>query len=73
MESYGPLPFNLDFYTEATDLSHLVDAMGSDRFSQRYRKLSAGLCEVRLSFLKLIYKSCPQPSRGVNGNCALIG
>lgn len=46
VESYGLLPFNLDFYTEATDLSHLVDAMGSDRFSQRYRKLSAGLCEV---------------------------
>ena len=46
MESYGPLPFNLDFYTEVQDLRHLADAMGSDRFSQRYRKLSAGLCEA---------------------------
>lgn len=46
VESYGPLAFNLDFYTEAQDLSQLAAAMGSDRFSQRFRKLSAGLCEV---------------------------
>ena len=47
METYGPLAFNLEFFTEAQDLSRLADAMGSDRFSQRFRKLSAGLCEVR--------------------------
>ena len=46
VESYGSLAFNLDFYTEAQDLSQLATAMGSDRFSQRFRKLSAGLCEV---------------------------
>jgi hypothetical protein len=28
------------------DLGRLVDAMGGDRFSKRFRKLSSGLCEV---------------------------
>ena len=46
IESYGQLAFNLDFYTEVQDLGRLVDAMGADRFSKRFRKLSSGLCEV---------------------------
>lgn len=31
---------------QVQDLSYLVQAMGNDPFSQRYRKLSQGLCEV---------------------------
>ncbi|KAL3137991.1 hypothetical protein ABBQ38_005230 [Trebouxia sp. C0009 RCD-2024] len=46
IEQYGKLQFNLDFYTEVQDLSYLVQAMGNDPFSQRYRKLSQGLCQV---------------------------
>lgn len=46
IEQYGKLQFNLDFYTEVQDLSYLVQAMGNDAFSKRYRKLSQGLCEV---------------------------
>lgn len=42
--------FNLDFYTEVHDLSYLVDAMGGSRFSSRFRKLTAGLCEAVQDF-----------------------
>ena len=31
---------------QVQDLSYLVQAMGNDLFSQRYRKLSQGLCQV---------------------------
>ncbi|KAF8068151.1 Gpn2 [Scenedesmus sp. PABB004] len=46
VKQYGDLAFNLDFYTEVHDLSRLVAAMGGGPFSQRFRKLSAGLCDV---------------------------
>lgn len=46
IEQYGKLQFKLDFYTQVQDLSYLVQAMGQDAFSKRYRKLSQGLCEV---------------------------
>ena len=61
IESYGQLDFNLDFYTEVQDLSRLVDAMGTDRFSRRFRKLSSGLCEVRCC----ISNSSTQPHFGL--------
>lgn len=38
--------FRLDFYTEVQDLAHLVAAMAPGPFSERYRKLSAGLADV---------------------------
>lgn len=44
-----PLPpsaFNLDYYTEVQDLGYLLHTMGCRPFSARYRKLSAGLCEL---------------------------
>lgn len=31
---------------QVQNLSYLVQAMGNDAFSKRYRKLSQGLCEV---------------------------
>eukprot|EP00878_Enallax_costatus_P013672 GHUV01014296.1.p1 GENE.GHUV01014296.1~~GHUV01014296.1.p1 ORF type:complete len:362 (+),score=111.59 GHUV01014296.1:348-1433(+) len=46
VKQYGQLAFNLDYYTEVQDLGYLVHSMGHGPFSQRYRKLSAGLCEV---------------------------
>ncbi len=38
--------FRLDFYTEVQELGHLVAAMAPGPFSERYRKLSAGLADV---------------------------
>eukprot|EP00891_Asterochloris_glomerata_P002985 jgi/Astpho2/2985/e_gw1.00051.152.1_t len=46
IEQYGQLDFNLDFYTEVQDLSHLVQAMDEDVFGKRFCKLSQGLAEV---------------------------
>ena len=60
MESYGQLAFNLDFYTEVQDLDRLVDAMGADRFSKRFRKLSSGLCEVRLPTYSVVLSQVAQ-------------
>lgn len=42
--------FNLDYYTEVQDLGYLVHSMGGGPFSKRYRKLSAGLCDVVQDF-----------------------
>jgi hypothetical protein len=38
--------FNLEYYTEVQDLSYLLATLGRGPFSTRYRKLSAGLCEL---------------------------
>ncbi|GLC33726.1 hypothetical protein PLESTB_000109000 [Pleodorina starrii] len=46
VRQYGQLDFNLDFYTQVQDLGFLVHAMGDKPFSQKFRKLSQGLCEV---------------------------
>mmetsp|Transcript_5434 Transcript_5434/g.13760 ORF Transcript_5434/g.13760 Transcript_5434/m.13760 type:complete len:298 (-) Transcript_5434:1313-2206(-) len=49
IESYGELPLPLEFYTEVQDLRHMVDHMTQDsksRFAQRYKKLTAGICEL---------------------------
>lgn len=36
---------------QVQDLSYVVQAMGNDPFSQRYRKLSQGLCEVQSNLM----------------------
>ncbi|KAG2483316.1 hypothetical protein HYH03_017817 [Edaphochlamys debaryana] len=46
VRQYGKLDFNLEYYTEVQDLGFLVAAMGGKPFSNRFRKLSLGLCEV---------------------------
>lgn len=38
--------FNLEYYTQVQDLSYLVASMGRGPFSQRFRRLSAGLADV---------------------------
>lgn len=44
--TYSATDFNLDFYTEVQDLSHLVRRMGDSHFSKKFHKLSSALCEV---------------------------
>ncbi|KAG2435326.1 hypothetical protein HXX76_007401 [Chlamydomonas incerta] len=46
VRQYGKMDFNLDFYTEVQDLGYLVAAMGGKPFSNKFKKLSLGLCEV---------------------------
>ena len=38
ISSYGPLPFNLDYYTEVQDLSYLLPHMNSENPSMRHEK-----------------------------------
>ncbi|MEW5315685.1 MAG: hypothetical protein WDW38_007095 [Sanguina aurantia] len=45
VRQYGQLAFNLDYFTEVQDMSHLMATMGDDMFSKRFRKLTRGLCE----------------------------
>ena len=57
LDQYGAPEFDLRLYAEAQDLRRLVDAeldgpegagggAGADPFARRFRRLSAGLCEV---------------------------
>ncbi|KAL1546890.1 GPN-loop GTPase qqt1, variant 2 [Salvia divinorum] len=50
IESYGKLAFNLDFYTDAHDLSYLQYHLDQDPRSAKYRKLTKELCEVIENF-----------------------
>ena len=38
LASYGPLPFNLDFYTEVQDLSYLLPHLASENSVMRHAK-----------------------------------
>ncbi|XP_072277508.1 GPN-loop GTPase 2 [Pyxicephalus adspersus] len=46
IEQYGPLAFNIDFYTEVMDLSYLVEHLTSDPFFRRHKRLHEKLAEV---------------------------
>ncbi|CAI5464525.1 unnamed protein product [Closterium sp. Yama58-4] len=46
VEAYGPLAFNLDFYTDVQDLSYLQQHLESDPRNKRYAKLTSAVCEV---------------------------
>ncbi|KAK4486785.1 hypothetical protein RD792_006631 [Penstemon davidsonii] len=46
IESYGKLAFNLDFYTDAQDLTYLQHHLNQDPRSAKYRKLTKELCEL---------------------------
>ncbi|KAL3683808.1 hypothetical protein R1sor_001830 [Riccia sorocarpa] len=46
IESYGPLAFNLDFYTDVQDLQYLQHHLSEDPRAARYKKLTKNLCEV---------------------------
>ncbi|KAG8364889.1 hypothetical protein BUALT_Bualt18G0045500 [Buddleja alternifolia] len=46
IESYGKLAFNLDFYTDAQDLSYLQHHLDQDPRSAKLKKLNKELCEV---------------------------
>jgi hypothetical protein len=46
MDKYGELAFNLEFYTDVMDLEYLVEHINSAPRMEKYKQLTAGLCEV---------------------------
>ncbi|EJT99385.1 hypothetical protein DACRYDRAFT_17536 [Dacryopinax primogenitus] len=43
---YGDLPFNLDFYTEVQDLSHLSHQLSTQPGGQKFASLNEAICEL---------------------------
>uniref|UniRef100_A0A803M2M5 GPN-loop GTPase 2 n=1 Tax=Chenopodium quinoa TaxID=63459 RepID=A0A803M2M5_CHEQI len=78
IESYGKLAFNLDFYTDAQDLSYLQYCLDQDPRAAKYRKLTKELCEVVEEFsldkesvgnlVKLIDKTNGYIFAGIDGS-----
>ena len=56
---------------QVQDLSYLVQAMGNDPFSQRYRKLSLGLCEVQCNLTNVCIMSICLLAHAVDCCCLL--
>ncbi|KAG0481016.1 hypothetical protein HPP92_011874 [Vanilla planifolia] len=50
IESYGKLPYNLEFFTDVEDLSYLQYHLDQDPRSSKYRKLTKVLCDVVKDF-----------------------
>ncbi|KAJ6258737.1 hypothetical protein Dda_6789 [Drechslerella dactyloides] len=51
LRSHGPLPFNLDFYTDAQDLPRLLPhVLASEQGGDRFAKLNEAICELVDSF-----------------------
>ena len=50
IHQYGPLAFNLDFYTDVLDLSHLIETIGDDKRMRKYKRLNAKICDVVQDF-----------------------
>ncbi|RPB12512.1 hypothetical protein P167DRAFT_523040 [Morchella conica CCBAS932] len=46
LKQYGPLAFNLDFYTEVQDLSHLLPLLEGDARLKKYAKLNQAIVDV---------------------------
>lgn len=44
IEKYGKLDFNLDFYTEVQDLSHLLQYLEKDPISKQFSNLNKAIC-----------------------------
>jgi hypothetical protein len=38
--------FNLDFYTEASDLSYLIDHLNKDYCTAKFLKLNGAICQL---------------------------
>ena len=46
LNQYAPLAFNLDFYTEVQDLSHMLPLLESDSRLKKYAKLNEAIVEL---------------------------
>ena len=50
LNQYGPLAFNLDFYTEVQDLTHMLPLLEEDPRLKRYAKLNETIVDLVDSF-----------------------
>ncbi|EWC47931.1 GPN-loop GTPase-like 2 [Drechslerella stenobrocha 248] len=51
LRNHGPLPFNLDFYTDAQDLPRLLPhVLATEQGSERFAKLNEAICDLVDSF-----------------------
>jgi GPN-loop GTPase len=46
IKQYGPLKFNLDYYTDVLDLNYLLDTLDSDRFLSKFKNLNKKICDI---------------------------
>ncbi|KAL5113021.1 GPN-loop GTPase 2 [Taenia crassiceps] len=46
VELYGQLPFNLDYFTEVLNLSHLIGQLEDDLFFAKYKKMNQALADL---------------------------
>ncbi|VUZ41940.1 unnamed protein product [Hymenolepis diminuta] len=46
IEMYDKLPFNLDFFTEVLNLSHLVERLEDDLFFAKYKQMNQALADI---------------------------
>ncbi|VDM31188.1 unnamed protein product [Hydatigera taeniaeformis] len=46
VELYGRLPFNLDFFAEVLNLSHLVEQLEDDLFFAKYKRMNQALADL---------------------------
>ena len=46
IKQYGPLKFNLDYYTDVLDLNYLLDTLDSDKFLSKFKNLNKKICDV---------------------------
>ncbi|KAI5780897.1 hypothetical protein EDC01DRAFT_667621 [Geopyxis carbonaria] len=50
LHTYGPLPFNLDFYTDVQDLSYLLPLLSDDPRTARFAKLNEAIVDLVENF-----------------------
>lgn len=50
IEQFGELPFNLDYFTECTDLQPLLSMLDEDPFAKKFSSLNRALCELAEDF-----------------------
>ena len=46
IKQYGPLKFNLDYYTDVLDLNYLLDTLDSDRILSKFKNLNKKICDI---------------------------
>lgn len=68
IESYGKLQFNLDFYTEALDLSHLLESLNTStkQFGSKFVKLNEAICSLLEDFAYVHFHTlCVQDKQSI--------
>lgn len=57
LRDYGPLAFNLDFYTEVQDLSYLLPLLDNDPRTKKFAKLNEAIVDLVESFALVSFET----------------